>query len=173
MSYASKTAVAVSSLVAAIALATELAAAGDRYSDAVWNVVSGLFGDSATAGLGSNPDLSGGGRRTLLEYVAGKSICVESGHGCPLVVLTPDGDGLRAIGVIRRVWLPVVASAAKTNGWADLIYWADADRRASRRYAVARFDGVEYVPDAYPPSQETLGSQAAAGKVVLAEPPNR
>ena len=104
-----------------------------------------------------------------LEAVFGKRLCrgSRSFDGCPLVLIRKEGGEMHVIGKLAAVWYPLIASAHKTNGWADLLYWAEEPTPNNRRYGLARFDGVAYVVDESTQSQAELRAAAERGRVVF------
>lgn len=87
-------------------------------------------------------DLNGDGRDEVFAYLLGPFFCGTG--GCSLLVFTPGSDGSYVlVDDFPITRLPVVISAARTNGWNDL-WRLEAGGGAGPTYVRHRFDGKTY-----------------------------
>ena len=101
-------------------------------------------------------DLDGDRRDEEVAHVAGPLLCGTG--GCPTLVFTPDGDGLRLVSETTVSRPPVVAAHERTNGWRDLAVGVGGGG-AGAGLARLRFDGEGY------PSNPTVAPAEPVGEV--------
>lgn len=101
-------------------------------------------------------DLNVDGRPEVVVHVAGPLLCGTG--GCPTLVFTPEGDGLRLVSEMTVSRPPVVAAREQTKGWRDLVVGVGGGG-AGAGLARLRFDGEAY------PSNPTVTPAAPAGTV--------
>ena len=99
-------------------------------------------------------DLNGDGRPELLVYMVGRRICGSG--GCSLFVLGNDRGEFRIVTRISLAHAPVIVSANRTNGWADLILYVRGGGISPGYYAVLQFDGKSYPTNPTVPPAEAL-----------------
>jgi hypothetical protein len=100
-------------------------------------------------------DLNGDGKQEAVAYILS---CCGSG-GCNMLILQPKGAGYRLVTQMTVTQSPVVISKNKTNGWSDLIEYAEGGGMPLT-YVVLRFNGRSY------PTNPTVAPALPKGKVI-------
>ncbi len=115
MTMKSKCAIAVTLLLASVAVHAELPA------DVLRDLRKDYAGDEAmpTRYVEASADLNDDGKNELLVHVVGPVACGSG--GCPTLVYTLLGSGYWRMGTIGLTNLPVRVSATRTRGWRNLI----------------------------------------------------
>lgn len=108
-------------------------------------------------------DLDGDGRAEAVAHVAGPLLCGTG--GCPTLVFTPEGDGLRLVTQTTVSRPPVVALAGRTKGWRDLAVGVGGGG-AEAGLARLRFDGEAYPDNPTAPPAEPVAE--ARGDTLVA-----
>jgi len=83
--------------------------------------------------------------------VTGPYACGATG-GCPLYILTPEGDGWRRVGVLLATKAPIGVLETSTHGWRDLVIRQAAGAFESHLPRPIRFDGQVYPLDGVEPA---------------------
>lgn len=63
-------------------------------------------------------DLNGDGAKEVVAYLLSAAFCGSG--GCPMIVLTPSGDGYKVVTRTTVTQLPIRVLSTSTNGWRDL-----------------------------------------------------
>lgn len=101
-------------------------------------------------------DLNGDGSDEIVARVAvSRWFCGATG-GCPLIVLTREGDGWRHVGHVTITKLPVGVLETSTNGWRDLVSRAAAGAFDSHWFRRIPFQGETYAANPTAPPAERL-----------------
>lgn len=85
-------------------------------------------------------DLNGDGRREAIVYMLGQC----GSGGCPMVVLTPQGNNYRKVSYFTIVQLPVRVLPGIHHGWRDIGVGVHGGGIMRPYIAALRFDGRRY-----------------------------
>lgn len=96
-------------------------------------------------------DLNADGGDEIIVRLEGPYDCGATG-GCPLYILTPDGDGWRRVGALLATKPPIGVLETSTHGWRDLVIRQAAGAFASHLPRPVRFDGRVYPLDGVDPA---------------------
>lgn len=96
-------------------------------------------------------DLNADGADEIIVRVTGPYACGATG-GCPLYILTPEGEGWRRVGVLLATKAPIGVLETSTHGWRDLVIRAAAGAFESHLPRPVRFDGQVYPLDGVEPA---------------------
>ena len=100
-------------------------------------------------------DLNGDGKPEAVAYILS---CCGSG-GCNMLILQPKGAGYRLVTEMTVTQSPIVISKNKTNGWSDLIEYAEGGGMPLT-YVIMRFNGRTY------PTNPSAAPALPKGKVI-------